>query len=105
LCSLSNSLLDQSIVSNISFKHLPQSDQLPDISVVSVLYRKSERNLYSLHCGVSSIQTLYYFREARTAAHNQLRKKVSDWLQKQIAEVGEWRLFEEVSIAQMGFQG
>jgi hypothetical protein len=42
------------------------------------------------------------FREARTAAHNQLREMVSDWLQKQLAELGGWRLFEEVRMAQMG---
>jgi len=44
------------------------------------------------------------FREARTAAHNQLREIVSNWLQNQLAESGGWRLFEEVRMAQMGLR-
>ena len=55
--------------------HLPQSYQSPDIAVVSVLYRKSERNLYSLHCGVSSIQTLYYFRESKNSSTQSTAQK------------------------------
>ena len=32
------------------------------------------------------------FREARTAAHNQLREKISGLLQMQLAELGGWKL-------------
>jgi len=44
------------------------------------------------------------FREARTAAHNQLRDKVSRLLQKQLADIGGWTLYEEVRIAEVGLR-
>ena len=44
------------------------------------------------------------FREARTAAHNQLREKISGLLQMQLAELGGWKLFEEVRMAQVGLR-
>ena len=44
------------------------------------------------------------FREARTAAHNQLREKVSRLLQKQLADIGGWTLYEEVRIAEVGLR-
>ena len=62
-----------------------------------------------LHCTEKVRETSIQFtavcpqiRGARTASHNQLRENVSDCLQKQLAEVGGWLLFEEIRMAQMG---
>ncbi len=61
------------------------------------------------HCSIKELETFTHFacacpafREARTAAHNQVRAVLADSLKNALPEDSDWNVFEETQLASTG---